>query len=448
MSARKGSEACASTSVRKRARGECSDQEPERNDVVLLSGGFSLPERMYSDLMQGLFCDAELECQGGERIAVHRVVLAAGSEYFGAQFGPNWSGSASDASTNRFSLPSISFATCNDLLEFLYVGSCEVTKDSLASILEAAHYLQIWPLVNSAAVAMAAQLDIDNACSTWILADMLSLSELSRVARALVFDVFPAIVPTSSFCKLPLPFVRKIVSSDNLNASEGLVFEAVVKWIRQQPEKPPDGDIASLLSLVRFGLMSSDAIDRAQVDQTVKEHPEGLSILLKAMKDKAFGKGPEQRVPLSVLLDVTLCDLHGWTTHYDEPCTHKSTNWILRSVPADATYIMVGAQRPDGVIVLGAIGPRNEVLDLPLGVPHKIGGVYWYSSECLFGFSSENKAPEGCPRCQPSDGDTPEEVTHRLSWCVTGRHGGWRGRLGGMSFLPSFTWRKIILYRR
>ena len=179
--------------------------------------------------------------------------------------------------------------------------------------------------------------------------------------------------------------------------------------------------------------------------------------------------------------------------HYDAPYTEATTPETLRSVPAHATHVLVGAvempskkastsgnatapvqdpkkkkqqQQPQqgededkkivskfgdlpSVIALAAIGERDAVLRNTSSheKARKHNGAYWYFMEGnSFGFSPTSRVSLYDADTVDSRGTSGEHKGHlRLCWLTNGGDGYRAGRVNGRD--NTRHWRKVIFYR-
>ncbi|KAK7249807.1 plasma membrane protein [Aureococcus anophagefferens] len=176
-------------------------------------------------------------------------------------------------------------------------------------------------------------------------------------------------------------------------------------------------------------------------------------------KGEAIFSGVQRNVPLAFLDD----DAGGWTRHYCAPYARPTHADDLRSIPEDATYVLVGAVKAGAQsLALAAIGERDVVVGPanPLARPPDIdvdwsdelgaeeeparssNGAYWYLREGLsFGFAAEQHvvlaAADVCSR-----GTEPGAL--RLSWHLEGSGGHRCGK--EFSLDDSRAWLKVVYY--
>jgi hypothetical protein len=170
--------------LRKKARAEERALAVVEDEVVHVLKAEAVQDSQRMGLVAlweaGELCDVTIEC-GGEEHAAHRVVIAASSAYFRAQFRSSMrDGGATISHITISDVPAGSFRA---VLEHLYRGECRVTLSSLPSLLAAASRLEVGSLLRAGAGFLCAQLSPENAIATWLLADSLARPvELAEVS--------------------------------------------------------------------------------------------------------------------------------------------------------------------------------------------------------------------------------------------------------------------------
>ena len=157
--------------------------------------------------------------------------------------------------------------------------------------------------------------------------------------------------------------------------------------------------------------------------------------------------GPEEQDSSISIAEGVLTDLPmdfldtGWTQHYDEPYAHKTKTANIDSVPTTATYVFVGARGPDGKILVGAIGKRNQVLTVTeKNTPHEHNGVWWYfTHKASFGFAPNDKVKQN-----QADASGKDDVK-RLSWHLDSDSGGYRAG-ANLELNKTDDYRKLIYW--
>ena len=460
---------------KRRATTSSTQSEAKRARIlVTVSGGHAQPDRLIEYYKSGKLCDIELRVAGAA-FKAHRLVMAACSDTLDRQFAG--AGGFSDSASATVDLPAgYTAAALEATLDFIYSGECRVDAADLGALLEAAHYLQVQPLIDRTAIAIQERLSDENALAWGATAERMSLYGLQEAATKHALGHFEELVATAEFFQMPPAFLETLLGSTWLEVqSELVVFDAVVAWIKAQ-SPPPGADVAGrLLKLVRYPLIPRERLERVTAEPVVTSHPDGSAILLQSFKDGYYGQRDRGghglatprlgRLPQGVQLMLAPGFLDAWTKHYDEPYSHETTPDGLHSLPAEATYVFVGARDPEGRLALGAVGKRAEVLrETQNNETHEHNGVHWYfarepsadheegeEEEYLsFGFSRVAQVRLSNADVLGSDHSTntpDEDGKYRLSWHVgQGENdGGWRA--GQHTCLSnSDGWRKLVYF--
>lgn len=149
----------------------------------------------------------------------------------------------------------------------------------------------------------------------------------------------------------------------------------------------------------------------------------------------------------------------GWTTAFDQPYSHPTSDVDMDAVPADARVVMLAAENDDGHLALAAWGARDTVLRITHQGDEFAGGrcqgvlhreTYWYRwPQRATGFSGHPDlflffADSACAR-----GIKEEESESRLSWNLDQGEstGGWRAGTETELGRNPRGWRKLLMYR-
>ena len=147
---------------KRRATTSSTQSEAKRARIlVTVSGGHAQPDRLIEYYKSGKLCDIELRVAGAA-FKAHRLVMAACSDTLDRQFAG--AGGFSDSASATVDLPAgYTAAALEATLDFIYSGECRVDAADLGALLEAAHYLQVQPLIDRTAIAIQERLSDENA---------------------------------------------------------------------------------------------------------------------------------------------------------------------------------------------------------------------------------------------------------------------------------------------
>jgi hypothetical protein len=177
-------------------------------------------------------------------------------------------------------------------------------------------------------------------------------------------------------------------------------------------------------------------------------------------------------MPEGIMTDIESSFLNGWTCYLEEPYPENEGGGgcDLTAIPQQANFVFVGARSPEGVITLGAVGSRDEVIkETNRNKPHLHNGVWWYFTPdavedeegfvggSSFGFSPSSTIYQdladtiGTIHHSNATSDECEGSKLRLSWHLDNEDGrvadGWRA---GTKFSEGGTgmseWKKLVYW--
>lgn len=194
----------------------------------------------------GELCDITLVVNNKE-FHCHRALLCANSQYFRAMF----SGTMSECHQKKVVLYDMSDAAMEHIINFFYTSSVSITMENVVHILPAARMFQVDEIVDACCEFMRRNISIGNCLGIASFADLHSCNELKALADEYAIQHFSEVIQVDEFPQLSIDLLLQLISSDALNVhSEERVYEAVMAWIRYEPQSRKQ-HIASLLDHVR-----------------------------------------------------------------------------------------------------------------------------------------------------------------------------------------------------
>ena len=219
-----------------------------------------------SSLLQGLqksfkdqrYCDVTLDIGKKRKLRAHRVVLSSFSCYFEALFRTNWE----DGKQDEVEIRGFDEHELNNLIEFAYSGSIDISTGNVQTLLEAANYLGVEFVQNSCVEFLKKAIDDKNCLGLLHLADVFALDELKRVAKRHFLRNFTEVCKAEEFLSLSYDLLIELLKDDDLcvvieglipsvEEREKIVLQAVIQYVEHdmvtRKERLPE-----LLSLVRL----------------------------------------------------------------------------------------------------------------------------------------------------------------------------------------------------
>lgn len=239
----------------------------------------------------GFFCDVTLIVEDRE-IQAHRIVLAANSPYFHAMFTANMVESLMDT-VRLHGVNSVALAC---VVDCLYGQELRLTNSNVNDVLSVSSMLQVDPVTEACEVFLLRKLHPSNCITVRSIADKFSCPKLLQAAESFIEKNFVDVSVSDEFQQLPLEGIIRLISKDDLNVhSEEQVFEAVLRWIKQD-EKNRKDQLPTLLEQVRLCLLPPQYLS----DRVLGEEIVHSNILCRDLIDEAkdYMLMPERRKQL------------------------------------------------------------------------------------------------------------------------------------------------------
>ncbi|XP_035699933.1 kelch-like protein 24 [Branchiostoma floridae] len=233
-------------------------------------------QRLHEFRSEGHLVDVTL-CAEGKEIPCHRLVLSAFAEYFQSMF----SGAHSESKKDKIEIGGVSAEALQLLVDIAYTSKFTVTIDNVQSLYEAANMMQVENVEASCEDFLIGRLRPDTCLATWVLADKVSNTYLSAMARSFALKFFEEVWTADDFLELPVEFLKMYISDDELHVKkEEEVIEAVMLWVRHDCEER-QSHLKSLLECVRLSHVDQDYLKNIMdTDKEFAEIP-GIKELIK-----------------------------------------------------------------------------------------------------------------------------------------------------------------------
>ncbi|XP_047146015.1 kelch-like protein diablo isoform X2 [Hydra vulgaris] len=237
-----------------------------------------------------ILCDVTL-CVDGTVFFAHKPLLAAASPYFKAIFSSDLNKCSEN--TKPIILTEIGSEHMETLLDYIYTGHINLTKENINQVLSAANFLLLSSLKSRCTSFLEKILSPANCLVIESTAEKFDCEALKNTATHYVHDNFITIANSNEFLHLEVDRLIEIVSSDDTKVEqEEQVFEAIMNWVKF--------DIINrrryfkdLVTHVRFPLISPYYLmDHVESEDLVCQTPECISLLLEA---KNYHMLPDRR---------------------------------------------------------------------------------------------------------------------------------------------------------
>ncbi|XP_029984246.1 kelch-like protein 29 [Sphaeramia orbicularis] len=212
------------------------------------------PKEMLKELNQQRrakeFTDLKIIVEGKE-FEVHQNVLASCSLYF-KDLVKRSSGEARSGEMLELKMSNINADVLEQLLEFVYTGSLVIDSANAKTLLEAANKFQFNTFCKVCVSFLEKQLTAANCLGVLAMAEAMSCTELHNMAKAFALQNFPEVAGQEEILSVSKEDLVAYLSNDSLNTkAEELVYETVIKWIKQDANSRVQ-HLSELLAVVRL----------------------------------------------------------------------------------------------------------------------------------------------------------------------------------------------------
>eukprot|EP00058_Branchiostoma_floridae_P013544 XP_002599032.1 hypothetical protein BRAFLDRAFT_104272 [Branchiostoma floridae] len=299
-------------------------------------------------------------CVSGKEIPCHRNVLVACSEYFRAMF---CNVHHRESKEHKVTIHEVSPGALQLLVDYGYTSKVTITEDNAVKLLKGANFFRILPVRDACVTFISDNLSAEDCLQMLQLGNMLSCPDLEKRARAHAMKEFAAASETPEFLSLTKNQLVTLISSDDLNASEEVVYTAVMTWINHDTDER-NQDMRELMELVRFPFMDKQYFfENVETNEAVRKSCHG--IMAEARRSQLFPgevQSPRTRPRRAGGLweaVVVIGGMQGYETpegiDYDQSTSvtmtcdaePTSSSWI------DMTELQWGCEGPFPVAVLG-----------------------------------------------------------------------------------------------
>ncbi|XP_072343747.1 kelch-like protein 10 isoform X2 [Scyliorhinus torazame] len=310
--------------------------------------------------LEGKLCDVVIRVNGIDFNA-HKNILCSCSSYFRALFTSGWN----SIEKKVYNIPGVSPDMMKLIIEYAYTRTVPVTVENVERLLAAADQFNVLGIVRACCEFLESQLCLENCIGICKFADYYFCPELRHKAYMYILHHFEEIVKVSEeFLELSAFELRDIIEKDELNVKqEDVVFDAILKWIAQDPDIRKKC-IVILLPKVRLALMNAEYfMNNVKNNDYVKDNDDCKPIIinaLKAMYDLNMN-GPSNsdfrnpltrpRLPYSILFAIG-----GWSggspTNAIEAYDARADRWVNVTCEEESPRAYHGAAYLNGFVYI------------------------------------------------------------------------------------------------
>ncbi|XP_022810562.1 kelch-like protein 2 [Stylophora pistillata] len=241
-------------------------------------------KRLNIQRKQGHLCDITLITKDDQELKAHRNVLSAASPFFCKLL-------QSDMKENREGVvrfEEISESIMEDVLEFIYTGTVEVTQENADELVAPTNYLIVPNLKTIPGRYLQQKMCATNCISTFYFAEKYDCEELVSDSKSFIHENFASVAVMDEFLSLEAKEVERWISSDEIVVeAEADVFQILQKWV-EHDKSERKAAFEELLRHVRLDFVSRDYLLNVVTNELVRDNAGCFRLVSDAIKQTTF----------------------------------------------------------------------------------------------------------------------------------------------------------------
>ena len=258
---------------------------------VIMTSCYKYPD-YGSELLRGLNelrrertgCDAVLQTNDGKKFWIHRAVLMAVSPYFRGMFSSGFK-EATEGTENPICLPTVSSVGLGPVLDVLYSGELELTKESVYDVLSTAHMLQMDNILDSCTQFLIGYKNMSTTtCFPNLrLSEKYDLKKLQQASENFLLRHFFELSSAPEFLKMDSAELFKYLKHSKLRGMEIDIFRAVKEWLEYEPDRKTR--LVEVMSSINFkAIPAEDLTDEVMKYDSLRCDENCVQMVIEALE--------------------------------------------------------------------------------------------------------------------------------------------------------------------
>ncbi|XP_069113518.1 kelch-like protein 26 [Argopecten irradians] len=237
-----------------------------------------LAENLKDMREKEILCDYYLKA-GSTTLPVHKVVMAASSDYFLTMLTTNMR----ESRESEVNLKGVTACALTVIVEFAYTGILKLNMENVEEVLAGATHLQVNDAVKLCSRYIETSITPKNCVDVLNLAELFSLETTTRIAKKFILENFENVAQSEQYQLLTLMQLAEMLQANSLKVnSEYNLFELVLRWVNHMPETR-EAFVPELMKYVRLPLLSGEElVDKVSRVDIMKKNKNCLDLLTEA----------------------------------------------------------------------------------------------------------------------------------------------------------------------
>ncbi len=229
----------------------------------------------------------------GQSIACHKFLLAAASEYFYDRLVVD----TESLNSVLLEIEGVSFSVLKVIVSYLYTGNINISLENEMEVITACKMLKLTSASDTCEKFALETVNPGNCIQLFKMARKHDVQHLSAKALNVMVSNFTDVVSGGQFFSMPEDLVVEYIQNENLKIpNEDPVFEAVVSWIRHQPQER-ESSFKRLVTHVRLRYCSTHYLTQVVRKEPLMDNNEHQKILVAALVHHTAADFPDSSKP-------------------------------------------------------------------------------------------------------------------------------------------------------
>ncbi len=221
----------------------------------------------------------------GRSIPCHKFLLAASSEYFHNRL----AGGFDCVDHNLLEIEGISFQTLKLIVSYIYTGNINITVENAGYMISLCKTLKLNSAYDTCEAFLKEQANPANCIGLHRMASRNDVVELKEKIREIMVSNFKEVVSGPEFLDMSADEVGEYIQNENLRIpNEDPVYNAVISWVRHQPEER-ESCFTQLLKSVRLRFCSTHCLKYTIAVEPLMDTVDHQKLLVSALKHQDPG---------------------------------------------------------------------------------------------------------------------------------------------------------------
>ena len=206
---------------------ECETDQPLSMSLNAKNHLGKLAENLHAMRESGTLCDYDLVA-GSLRMPVHKVIMAASSDYFLSMLTSNMK----ESRDREVNLQGVTPCALKVIIEFAYTGTLKLNMENVEEVLSGVTHLQVNDAVKLCSRYIENSVTPGNCVDILNLAELYSLTSTYKMAQKFILENFESVAESDQYFLLKHVQLRKMLEENSLCVlSEYNLFTLVLRWI-------------------------------------------------------------------------------------------------------------------------------------------------------------------------------------------------------------------------